>query len=159
MHGYASGVPAATACRPPASALESFVTALERFGRATRRARGRANQSSSALSHAQYLLIEALLDEPSMNVCRLAAAAEVAQPTATRMLAGLERDGILRRRAAAGDRRVALIELTPEGRAVLQERRAEMAAIRERIFLSIPEAQRAQAAELLEHLAAAVEQL
>jgi DNA-binding MarR family transcriptional regulator len=143
-----------------ADALQQFVAAWERFVRAARRAQGRANQiGSSALTHAQYLLAEALLDEPAMPVSRLAAAAGVAQPTATRMLAGLQRDGIVRRRPAQSDRRVVLVELTPGGRGVVAAKRQEIMAIRERIFAAIPAEQRAQAAELLDRLTAAMEDL
>ncbi len=140
--------------------LEQFISAWERFARAARRARGRANQApGDGLTHAQYLLVERLLDEPPTSVCQLADAAVVAQPTATRMLAGLERDGVICRHADAADRRIALIELTAEGRALAQEKRAQLMAVRAQIFASIPEPQRAQAAELLDRLAVAVEQL
>lgn len=141
--------------------LEQFVAAWERFGRAVRRARGRDNQAAAGtLTHAQYLLVEGLLDaQEPMAVCQLADAAGVAQPTATRMLTGLERDGVVRRRADAGDRRVALIELTADGRALAAEKRAQIMAVRRQIFATIPQDQRAQAAQLLEGLAGAVEQL
>lgn len=143
-----------------ADALAQFAAAWERFVRAARRAQGRANQiGSAALGHAQYLLVEALFDEPAMPVSRLAAAADVAQPTATRMLAGLERDGIVRRRAADGDRRVVLVELTSDGRVAVAAKREEIMAIRGRIFAAIPAAQRAQAAELLDRLTGAMERL
>jgi DNA-binding MarR family transcriptional regulator len=141
-------------------ALEQFANAWERFVRAARRAQGRANQAtSSALSHAQYLLVEVLLDEPSMTVSRLAAAAGVAQPTATRMLAGLQREGGLRRLEGQIDRRVVALELTPVGRELVAAKRGEVMANRQRIFASIPPAQRAEAAELLDLLTDAMKQL
>jgi DNA-binding MarR family transcriptional regulator len=140
--------------------LEQFIAAWERFGRAARRAQGRANQALSArLTHAQYLLVARLLDERPTAVCQLAEAAGVAQPTATRMLTALERDGVVRRRADAGDRRVALMELTPDGLALVAEKRAQLMAVRRQIFASIPEPQRAQSGELLDRLAVAMEQL
>jgi DNA-binding MarR family transcriptional regulator len=161
MPGYASAVTFAPP-RPAVDAreLDGFITAWERFGRASRRAQGRASQAaSSKLSHAQYLLVESLLDEPAMAVSQLADAAGVAQPTATRTLAALERDGVLRRRRSDGDRRVVLMELTPDGRSLVAGKRVEIIALRGRIFASIPERQRAQAAELLHRLAAAVDEL
>ena len=103
--------------------------------------------------------MERLLDEHPVAVCQLAEAAAMAQPTATRMLGGLERDGVVRRRADSADRRVALIDLTPAGRTLAEEKRAQLMAVREQIFASLPEHQRAQAAELIERLAVAVEQL
>ncbi|MEA2157105.1 MAG: hypothetical protein QOE11_3245 [Solirubrobacteraceae bacterium] len=140
--------------------LDQFIAAWERFGRAARRAHGRANQATGAsLTHAQYLLVERLLDEPPTAVCQLAEAADVAQPTATRMLAGLERDGVVRRRADADDRRVALMELTPDGLDLVAGKRAQIMEVRRQIFASIPEPQRADAGELLHRLAVAMEQL
>lgn len=140
--------------------LAHFVASWERFGRSARRARGRASQAASCtLSHAQHQLVEPLLEEHPLTVCRLAEAAGVAQPTATRMLAGLVRDGIVRRRADAGDRRVALMQLTDAGAALVADKRDELNAVRGRIFASIPEHQRAQAAELLDRLADAMDQL
>jgi DNA-binding MarR family transcriptional regulator len=151
---------AAPAAAPEDQALQQFADAWEHFVRAARRAQGRANQaSSSALSHAQYLLVEVLLEEESMTVSRLAAVAGVAQPTATRMLAGLEREGVLRRLAAPADRRVVLVALTAQGREIVAAKRAEVIALRHRIFASIPAQQRVQAAELLDLLAGAMEQL
>jgi DNA-binding MarR family transcriptional regulator len=155
------------ACRVPSAVvphhdvqLEQFIAAWERFARATRRARGRANQAPrGSLSYAQYLVVERLLDEPHVSICHLADRAGVAQPTATRMLAGLERDGLVRRRADAEDRRIALIELTGRGRALADAKRAQLTAVRAQIFASIPEHQRAQAGELLDRLAVAVEEL
>lgn len=143
-----------------AQEIEQFIAAWERFGRAARRARGRANQASpGTLTHAQYLLVERLLDKQPMAVCQLADAAAVAQPTATRMLTGLVRDGVVRRRPDAADRRVALMQLTAHGRTLVVEKRAQIMAVRRQIFASVPEHQRAQAAELLDRLAVAVEQL
>lgn len=152
-------VPAAAADLDPQQ-LDQFIAAWERFARAARRARGRANQAAAdRLTHAQYLLVERLLDEQPVAVCQLAEAAAVAQPTATRMLAGLERDGVVRRHADAADRRIALIELTDEGRTLAERKRAQLMDVRAQIFASIPEHQRAQAAELLHRLAVAVERL
>lgn len=136
------------------------MAAWERLDRAVRRARGRANQAPSpALTHAQYLLVEPLLDEAPMAVCHLAEAAAVAQPTATRMLAGLVRDGVVRRGADAGDRRIALIELTAPGRDLVAAKREQIMAVRRQILESVPEQERTRAAGLLDRLAVAVERL
>ena len=94
-----------------------------------------------------------------MSVCQLADGAAVAQPTATRMLTGLARDGVVCRHPDPEDRRIALIELTAEGQRLAEEKRAQIVAVRGQIFASIPEDERAQAAELLDRLAVAVDQL
>lgn len=160
MPRYAPRVPPTLITDHDPQQLARFIAAWERFARAGRRARGRANQArAGSLTYAQYLLVERLLDGPAVSVCQLAEAAAVAQPTATRMLTGLERDGVVSRHADAEDRRIALIELTAEGRALAEEKRAQIMAVRRQIFASIPERQRTQAAELLDRLAVAVEEL
>ena len=49
----------------------------------------------------------------------LAAAEQVTPPTMTRLIASLERDGLVTRTIDAGDRRVARIAVTPKGRELL----------------------------------------
>jgi DNA-binding MarR family transcriptional regulator len=75
------------------------------------------------------------------------------------MLAGLVREGVVRRGPDADDRRIALIELTDAGRARVAAKREEILAARRRVFESLPEPERRQAAALLDRLAVAVEQL
>ena len=62
----------------------------------------------------QFHLVTPLADGPQ-PVGRLAEAAGVAKPTATRMVEALARDGLVERHACADDRRKVLVELTPEG--------------------------------------------
>jgi DNA-binding MarR family transcriptional regulator len=66
---------------------------------------------------------------------------------------------VVRRSSDAGDRRVALMELTADGLALVAEKRAQIMAVRRQLFASIPEHQRAQAGELLDRLAVAMERL
>jgi len=61
---------------------------------------------------------------------RLAEAEQVSGPTVTRLLAGMERDGLVRRTRDAADRRVIWIKPTPKGTRLLQEgRRRRIAAL------------------------------
>lgn len=61
---------------------------------------------------------------------QLAAAEQVAAPTMTRLLAGLERDGLIARERDARDRRVVWLRPTAKGSKVLQEgRRRRVAAL------------------------------
>jgi DNA-binding MarR family transcriptional regulator len=55
----------------------------------------------------------------------LAAAENVAAPTMTRLVDGLERDGLVRRRRDPADARGVLVEATPAGRKVLTKGRAQ----------------------------------
>jgi DNA-binding MarR family transcriptional regulator len=58
----------------------------------------------------------------------LAVAEQVKPPTMTRLVAALERAGLLRRETASHDGRVAVVSATPKGIALLQQGRARRIA-------------------------------
>jgi DNA-binding MarR family transcriptional regulator len=66
------------------------------------------------LSHAGLIVLHLLEAGPATQV-DLAARARVEAQTMSRTLSRLEREGFVRRRADAGDRRRRLVERTPEG--------------------------------------------
>ena len=139
--------------------LAVFSAAVDDFMRASRRARGRLAREGD-LSLSQFHLLEPLLAAGGpLGVRELAAAAGVSPPTATRMLATLERDELVQRRPCAQDRRVVHIALTAEGRRRVERRRARIDARRAEIFAALSPAERRQAARILERLAAAIEDL
>jgi DNA-binding MarR family transcriptional regulator len=140
------------------SELEAFSAALVDFLRATRRVRGRLGDEGE-LSLSQFHLLEPLLDCSRLGVCELADAAGVSAPTATRMLAGLERDGLVSRSPCLDDRRVVRVVLTDEGRARTLAKRLRGEARRAEIFESLSEGERREAARLLERLTAAMDAL
>lgn len=142
---------------PPATTLED---ALADFFRAVRRARGRASQrgSTGVLSLAQWHLVEPLLDGPQ-PAARLAEAADISPPTASRMVDGLVARGHLARVADPSDRRVVLLELTKAGREVALEKRREVRRVLRRIVAAVDPGERERASELLTRLAAVVEEL
>src|SRR4051794_5070941 len=97
------------------SEVAAFAAALDDFRRASARARGRL-ASEGDLTLSQYHLLEPLLTAPApLGVGELACAAGVSAPTATRMLAGLEREALVERRACTRDRRGVRVALTTEG--------------------------------------------
>jgi DNA-binding MarR family transcriptional regulator len=143
----------------PSTEAAVFAAAVDDFMRATRRARGRLAQDGN-LSLSQYHVLEPLLGAGGpLGVGELAAAAGVTPPTATRMLAALERDALVERRACPDDRRVVHIALTAEGARCAARKRERIAARRAEIFASLAPAERRQAARILERLAAAIEEL
>src|SRR3954469_5823691 len=82
----------------PSSEVAAFAAALDDFRRASARARGRL-ASEGDLTLSQYHLLEPLLSaDAPLGVGELACAAGVSAPTATRMLAGLEREALVERR-------------------------------------------------------------
>jgi DNA-binding MarR family transcriptional regulator len=139
--------------------VAAFAAALDDFRRASSRARGRL-AAEGDLTLSQYHLLEPLLAaEAPLGVGELACAAGVSAPTATRMLAGLERDGVVERRACTRDRRVVRIGLTVEGAGRMERKRARMEARQLELYRSLEAGERAQAARLLERLAAAIEDM
>jgi DNA-binding MarR family transcriptional regulator len=131
-----------------------------RFLGALRRARARASEDPAArLSLPQYILVAPLLDTPTLAVGELAAGAGVASPTATRMLDGLERDGIVSRSTATHDRRSVALRLTPAGRRLAAAEQARYHAKGEELFAALEPEEREQAARLLGHLADLIDEL
>ena len=157
-----------TAATTSDAELQAFADALGEFTRATRRARGRYAAEPPAegdvlggLTLSQYELLDTLLNAGRpLTVREVAIGAGVASPTATRSLTTLEHDGLIaRERPDTGDQRLVLIHLTAEGRARVQAKRERVAQWRREVFESLSESERSQAARLLSHLAAAVDQL
>jgi DNA-binding MarR family transcriptional regulator len=142
----------------PTTEQEAFSTALLEFLRATRRVRGRLGDSDE-LSLSQYHLLEPLIEGERLAICELALAAGVSAPTATRMLTGLERAGLVQRVPCDADRRVVHVVLTDEGRDSVLAARARGEQRRAEIFASLSAGERREAVRLLERLAEAVEGL
>jgi DNA-binding MarR family transcriptional regulator len=139
--------------------VAAFAAALDDFRRASGRARGRL-AAEGELTLSQYPLLAPLLAaETPLGVGELACAAGVSAPTATRMLAGLERDGLVERRSCTRDRRVVRVALTDEGSGRMRRKRARKEARQRELYGSLEPGERAQAARLLERLAAAIEDM
>ncbi|MGH2985873.1 MAG: MarR family winged helix-turn-helix transcriptional regulator [Solirubrobacterales bacterium] len=149
--------------RPRIDAREDFDLAWDEFFGAIRRARGRAAQEAEreGLSLAQFQLIFPFAElhrGDGLSVGALAEAAGVAQPTATRTLDGLERDGIVERRPSSEDRRSVTVHLTAAGHRLLKRKRDLVARKRRAVYESLEPADRERAPALLRALAAAIEE-
>lgn len=132
----------------------TFVAAWEAFFRASRRMGGRsARAEPGELTLSQYYLLEPLADGNALPVGALADSAAVSGPTATRMLAALERAGHVSRSAGRADRRVVLIALTESGARALAAKRDGVERRRRRIAASLEPGDRRRAVELLQRLA------
>jgi len=145
---------------PSANAREHFHAAWDEFTSSVRRARSRAaNRPDVALTPSQFHLLTALEGGAELTVGELAAAAGVSSPTATRMLDGLEREGIVRRKPSTEDRRRIAVDLTTAGRKAIAATHKRVDAARDRVYEELSPAERAQAARLLSRLADAIEQI
>jgi MarR family transcriptional regulator, organic hydroperoxide resistance regulator len=142
---------------PPAS----FGAALDHFFSALRRSRARAAREAGTgeLTVPQYLLLGALTECPERPVGELAECAGVAAPTATRMIAGLERAGVVERRHSTTDRRVVTVRLTANGRRLLERKQQMLSDTRRALYASLTAAERRQVEALLVRLADVIEEL
>lgn len=147
---------------PSAGAAEAdrFAAAWEAFGLATRRARARLSREDGlALTPSQLHLLEALDGPDSLTVGRLADAAGVTAPTATRMLDGLARTGVVERTADPRDRRCVNVRLTHSGRKLVVAKRTAVAAKRRELFARLEPHEREAAGHLLRRLAGLIDEL
>jgi DNA-binding MarR family transcriptional regulator len=81
--------------------------------------------------------------------CELAKSADLNPGTVTVMLDQLETRGIVQRDRMARDRRVCVVSLTDQGRAILQERHAHWQAMWEARFGDLTESELAAALHVL----------
>lgn len=104
--------------------VRDFSEAAEELFVAMRRSRAiMAGEAGHNLSTAQITVLGPLIESSDIPVGRLAAAAGVSVPTATRMLKQLEKRQLIERRRSSADDRVVLIRLTASGRELLTDLR------------------------------------
>jgi DNA-binding MarR family transcriptional regulator len=116
----------------------------------------RKQDEAIGLSAARMSALSVVVFGGPVTIGRLAEAEQVSAPTMTRQLAGMERDGLLKRTRDADDRRVIWIRATPRGARLLQEgRRLRIAALAAELAALNPAdlALLARAAELIERVA------
>ncbi|MET7284434.1 MarR family transcriptional regulator [Streptomyces sp. NPDC005573] len=140
--------------------VRELAQAADRLFYAMRRSRAATmGRSGAGLSMAQATLLEPLATDArsdGLAVGKLAVAAEVSVPTATRMLKQLEAAGMVTRERSPHDERLVLIRLTPDGAQRLAAMRAEL-RVRQAEALShfTPQERHALAAQL-QRLAAVI---
>ncbi|HEX6308238.1 MAG TPA: MarR family winged helix-turn-helix transcriptional regulator [Longimicrobiales bacterium] len=90
----------------------------------------RVEDAATGLSAARLSVLSVLVYGGARTVTELAEAEQVAAPTMTRLLQGLEADGYVRRRRDARDARVVQVTATARGRRALEAgRRARIRRI------------------------------
>ncbi len=94
----------------------------------------RREDDASGLSAPRLSALSVIVYAGPIKLGDLAKAEQVRAPTMTRLVQGLEKDGLVRRKADAGDRRVTRIAATARGRRLLmQGRRRRVSALTQRI--------------------------
>lgn len=154
-----SSPPITCVSAPPPGTPAAFAEAWESFFVAVRRARGRASRGQSGLTLSQLNLLRALEEHGERPVGLMAEAAEVAGATATRMLDGLEREGLVTRRSSAEDRRVVMVALTDRGQVAVEQKRARVDAKLRLVFERLTRDEQRRAEPLLRRLAEVVDEL
>jgi DNA-binding MarR family transcriptional regulator len=154
---------AAARSQPPADPdeieLARLGAAWEEFLGAVRRARARTGDRGDGLSLSQYEFLRPLADGGGLGVSALAERFGVAPATATGILDGLERAGMIARGRTERDRRAVTITLTPAGRRALERKRRSIGRRRRALLGTIGAAERAQTERLLRHLAGVIDGL
>jgi len=108
--------------------------ALREFLAAQRRLRGREAQRHGTLSFSQYAVLRVLVDGDEHPIGELAAAADVSPASATKMIDGLERAGLVARVRGSEDRRRVDVTITEAGRDVLGRKDGEIQEAWERVL-------------------------
>ncbi len=123
-----TAVPPTTPATPEDSDRDAAGQALRQAFKGTmaavRRLRGRETHQPGELSDAQYHALYCLRDNEAMPTGEIAVAADVSPASATEMLEGLARAGLVERIRSERDRRVVLSSLTDRGRELVEERHA-----------------------------------
>jgi DNA-binding MarR family transcriptional regulator len=105
-------------------AAEAFGRSFKATMAAVRRLRGRETHRPGDLSDAQYHALFCLRESEALSTGEIALAADVSPASATEMLEGLARAGLVQRTRSERDRRVVLSSLTDRGRELVEARRA-----------------------------------
>lgn len=93
--------------------------------------RVRTADGEAGLSAARISALAVLVFGGDCTIGELATAEQVSPPTMTRLVAGLQSDGLVRRRRSSSDARVAIVSATAKGRRILEagrDRRVTMVA-------------------------------
>ncbi|MDQ3874972.1 MAG: MarR family transcriptional regulator [Actinomycetota bacterium] len=107
----------------------------------------------SGLGAARLSALSVVVFRGPLTLGALASAERVRSPTMTGVVAGMERDGLVRRRPSEDDRRAVLVEATPAGRRLLDRARGARIDVVERALSDLSPAELdtlEEAARLLE---------
>jgi DNA-binding MarR family transcriptional regulator len=115
----------------------------------------RREDEVSGLSGPRMSALSTVVFGGPRTIGEMARMEQVSAPTMTRLVAGLERDGFVRRAPSPADARAVVVEATPKGRRVLEEgrsRRVEFLASRLRALPARDRAALSRAADLMHEM-------
>ena len=117
----------------------------------------RKQDAAAGLSPARLSALSVVVFGGAVMIGQVARAEQVSAPTMTRLLAGMERDGLLQRERDPKDGRVIWIRATPKGARIMQEGRRRRVEALARALAKLPSAQIEQldtAADIIERVVA-----
>jgi len=116
----------------------------------------RSADEATGLSGPRLSALSVVVFRGPLSIGDLAAAEQVRPPTISRMIKDLEYEGLVRRRADPGDRRVQLVSATPSGRRLMERGRRRRVEELSALLAELPQKQRhvvRAAAEILLRIA------
>jgi DNA-binding MarR family transcriptional regulator len=137
----------------PVPSAAQLVEALLTVTQAIRR-RHNARLASYDSSVPRARLLRAMLELGTPRMSDLAAHLGLTARTITTAVDALEREGLLARQPAPGDRRATLVELTPSGRRHIEDWQAFQRQLAEEVVAPLDATERRQLLELLERIRA-----
>ena len=105
----------------------------------------RKEDDASGLSAPRLSALSVVVFGGPLTLGELARAEQVKPPTMTRIVTGLEKDGLVRRKGDQRDRRLTRIEATPKGRKILFAGRARRV---EKLAIAVSRLEKKEVAEL-----------
>ncbi len=130
----------------------TLVSVLEEVTRLVRRL-----ATFGDLSLTAAMVLARLDRDGPVRLTELAVSEGLSQPGMTQLVSRLERDGLVRRQASAGDRRGVLVAVTGAGTTLVASRRAERAAALHQMMSSLDDDDRAAIAAALPALSRLVD--
>lgn len=143
----------------PAELEDAWAEACNGIYRALKRGRGTVGRrgAGAGLTEAQVATLESVAHQGPLPVGVIARLAGLAQPTVTRMVNGLEQQGVVRRVPSGSDDRVVLVALTDAGRELWEAKYALLRHWQRDALLRFPAEQRAEAVAMLSRLVEIIE--
>lgn len=118
--------------------------------------RVRIADAEAGLSAARLSALSVLVFGGERTIGELAAAEQVSAPTMTRLVDGLERDGLARRRRGRSDGRVTRVAATAKGRRILEAGRDRRVALVAELLSGLDASERAALETVLDALETAL---
>lgn len=104
----------------------------------------RVADRESGTSPARLSALSVLVHGGPLTTSALAEAEQLRLPTVSRLLAGMEKDGLISRRADKSDGRVSWFRATARGRRLLEKARLQRLALLDELLKGIDDAERKQ---------------